>query len=111
MLKSTIQYDVDFLIIFLDANALSSKWVKQELDWALEREIVLSRTFVLPIVLDNSSGAFSTCFGDAITARSSGLHKPLRHRAGPTCFRTVVSSGHKESCGSREDECFSTDNL
>jgi hypothetical protein len=53
-LKSSIQSDVDFLIIFLDAAALSSRWVRQELDWALEREPELARTFVLPIVLDDT---------------------------------------------------------
>ena len=50
-LKSSIQSGVDFLIIFLDNNALKSTWVKQELEWALEREQELKRTFVLPILL------------------------------------------------------------
>jgi hypothetical protein len=50
-LQSAIQADVDFVIIFLDADALESEWVKKELGWALAREQELSRTFVLPIVL------------------------------------------------------------
>jgi hypothetical protein len=37
-LKLSIQSGVDFLIIFLDNDALSSEWVKQELEWAIERE-------------------------------------------------------------------------
>jgi hypothetical protein len=53
-LKLAIQSDVDFLIIFLDADALESQWVKKELDWALEREKELSRTFVLPIVFPDT---------------------------------------------------------
>ena len=51
-LKSTIQSGIDFLIIFLDKDALNSKWVMQELDWALQRERELKRTFVLPILLE-----------------------------------------------------------
>src|ERR1700730_8234203 len=51
-LKSTIQSGIDFLIIFLDKDALNSKWVMQELDWALQRERELKRTFVLPIMLE-----------------------------------------------------------
>lgn len=52
-LKSAIQSGVDFLIIFLDDDALSSDWIKQELEWALERERELKRTFVLPILLED----------------------------------------------------------
>jgi len=51
-LRSTIQSGVDFLIIFLDNDALRSEWVKRELKWAIEREKELKRTFVLPIVLE-----------------------------------------------------------
>ena len=51
-LKSIIQSGIDFLIIFLDKDALNSKWVMQELDWALQRERELKRTFVLPILLE-----------------------------------------------------------
>ena len=51
-LKATIQSGVDFLIIFLDKQALNSAWVKQELAWAMEREEELKRTFVLPILLE-----------------------------------------------------------
>jgi TIR domain len=50
-LKSTIQSGIDFLLIFLDKDALRSKWVMQELEWAMQRERELKRTFVLPILL------------------------------------------------------------
>jgi hypothetical protein len=50
-LKSTIQSGIDFLLIFLDKDALNSKWVMQELEWAMQRERELKRTFVLPILL------------------------------------------------------------
>jgi hypothetical protein len=51
-LKTTIQSGVDFLIIFLDNDAVKSKWVVQELEWAIQRERELKRTFVLPILLE-----------------------------------------------------------
>lgn len=51
-LKSTIQSGIDFLIIFLDKDALNSRWVMQELDWAFQRERELNRTFILPIQLE-----------------------------------------------------------
>jgi hypothetical protein len=53
-LQSAINSDVDYLIIFLDADALKSTWVQKELGWALEREKQLSRTFVLPIVFPDA---------------------------------------------------------
>jgi|SRR5208337_4952628 len=51
-LKSTIQSGIDFLLIFLDRDALNSKWVMQELEWAMQRERELRRTFLLPILLE-----------------------------------------------------------
>ncbi len=54
-LRSTIQSGVDFLIMFLDQDTLSSDWLQSELAWALERERELERTFVLPILLEDTS--------------------------------------------------------
>jgi len=51
-LKSTIQSGIDFLLIFLNRDALNSTWVMQELEWAMQRERELKRTFVLPILLE-----------------------------------------------------------
>jgi hypothetical protein len=51
-LKTTIQSAVDFLVIFLDDEATKSKWVMQELEWAVQREQQLKRTFILPILLE-----------------------------------------------------------
>lgn len=52
-LKTTIQSDADFLIIFLDMDALRSTWVVQELEWAMQRERELNRTFILPILIED----------------------------------------------------------
>ncbi len=41
----------DFFIIFLDDEALESKWVMDELTWAQEKESRDGSTFVLPVLL------------------------------------------------------------
>jgi DeoR/GlpR family transcriptional regulator of sugar metabolism len=51
-LKTAIQADSDLVILFVDRDAARSEWVSKELSWALEREKVLGRPFILPIVLD-----------------------------------------------------------
>ncbi len=50
-LERTIKSGVDFLVIFLDNDALRSTWVTKELEWAIQRERELKRTFILPILL------------------------------------------------------------
>ena len=50
----TISFDSDFVVIFIGQESVKSKWVKKELQWALENEEKLGRTFVLPVILDQS---------------------------------------------------------
>jgi len=54
-LEYTIRQEVDFLIIFLDNDALKSPWVRQELQWGGERERALDRSFILPIMTQKVS--------------------------------------------------------
>ncbi len=54
-IKNVIEKHTDFVIIFVDSDAVASEWVKQELQWALEYEQELGRTFVLPVVLDREA--------------------------------------------------------
>jgi len=54
-IKNVIEKHTDFVIIFVDSHAVASEWVKQELQWALEYEQRLGRTFVLPVVLDREA--------------------------------------------------------
>jgi len=56
-LKKTILYDVDFLILIIDSNAIESDWVRQEFEWGLQKEKELGREFVLPIVLEKDAWA------------------------------------------------------
>ncbi len=51
-LEDVIKTDTDFVILFLDSYSVRSSWVGKELEWALEKESKLGRTFVLPIVLE-----------------------------------------------------------
>lgn len=52
-IKSAIEEDADFVVIFLGKEAVQSEWVKKELSWALEREKKINRVFVLPVLLDD----------------------------------------------------------
>lgn len=50
-INDQILLESDFLIIFVSNSSLESEWVMKELNWALERESEIERTFVLPILL------------------------------------------------------------
>ncbi len=52
-IASAIRTGCDFVLIFLDERALRSDWVRKELEWALEREDEIGRTFLLPIVVES----------------------------------------------------------
>ena len=54
-IRKAINDTADFVILFVDTKAVKSKWVQQELEWALKRENALERPFVLPIVLDRAA--------------------------------------------------------
>jgi hypothetical protein len=96
-LRSSIQSSVDFLIIFLDNDALSSQWVKQELEWAIEREKELHRTFVLPILLGEvASEHLPAGFSERLSLRlidfTYASVESLAHRATLRLFHLVVES-------------------
>jgi hypothetical protein len=96
-LRSSIQSGVDFLIIFLDNDALSSEWVKQELEWAIEREKELKRTFVLPILLEEvASENMPAGFSERLYLRLSDFTRAsvesLANRATLQLFQLVVES-------------------
>lgn len=96
-LKSSIQSGIDFLLIFLDNDALSSKWVMQELEWALQRERELKRTFVLPILLgvvaskDLPAGLSERLFLRLNDFEGSSI-EDLAKRATMKLFQLVVES-------------------
>ncbi|MCL2873492.1 MAG: TIR domain-containing protein [Defluviitaleaceae bacterium] len=55
VLEKAIKSDVDYVLLFISELAAKSKWVKQEVEWALKKERELSRVFVLPILIDDIS--------------------------------------------------------
>ena len=56
-LESVIKTDVDYVLLFLDENAANSEWVRKEIKWAIETENKLSRSFLLPVVIDDPAVA------------------------------------------------------
>jgi TIR domain-containing protein len=96
-LKSTIQSGIDFLIIFLDRDALNSKWVMQELEWAMQRERELKRTFVLPILLEVIAPEdLPTGLSERIFLRLSDFDRAsvedLANRAAMKLFQLMIES-------------------
>lgn len=54
-IKDAIESDSDYVIIFIDSFTSNSPWILKELSWAIEREIEIGRTFILPVILDKSA--------------------------------------------------------
>ncbi len=54
-IRSAIATEADFVVIFVGPEAVQSKWVRRELDWARRREEELNRVFVLPVIVDRNS--------------------------------------------------------
>ena len=52
-IETAIAEECDFLIAFLDDNALARDWVPREIALGLRREADLRRTFVLPVLLQD----------------------------------------------------------
>jgi hypoxanthine phosphoribosyltransferase len=56
-INSAIRTGSDFVLMFLDQGALDSAWVRRELEWSLEHESKIGRSFVLPIVVEAIASA------------------------------------------------------
>jgi prolyl-tRNA editing enzyme YbaK/EbsC (Cys-tRNA(Pro) deacylase) len=53
-LKEAIDAEVDFVVLMFNRDAAESAWVGREVAWALRQEVELDRTFLLPVVTDES---------------------------------------------------------
>ena len=51
-IERAIDYECDYVIVFVEANALASDWVRREVGMALRRERDLKRPFLLPVLLE-----------------------------------------------------------
>lgn len=114
-LKQIISFEVDFLIIFFDKDWYESDWVKQELDWAIEREQVLQRTFILPILLpevDNKSlpNGFCDRLSLNLTDRKQKSIRHLAEDAVEKLFQLFVES-HVKDPEDRKNQSFGHDQM
>jgi hypothetical protein len=53
-IKNAILFESDFFVVFVDAAALNSAWVAREVALALQKEELLERSFVIPLVFSGS---------------------------------------------------------
>jgi len=51
-IERAIDHECDYVIVFVEANAISSDWVRREVGLALRRERDLKRPFLLPVLLE-----------------------------------------------------------
>ncbi len=51
-LRSAINSEVDYVVLIFGRDTADSEWVRQEVAWAREREELLGRTIVLPVLVD-----------------------------------------------------------
>lgn len=56
-LESVIKTDVDYVVLFLDSAATASTWVRKEIAWAITKEAVLGRQFLLPVIIDKEAAS------------------------------------------------------
>lgn len=51
-LEETIRRETDYVLLFIDHNAVGSRWVQREVEWTLTAEKAHNRTILLPVVID-----------------------------------------------------------
>ena len=83
--------------VVLDTDAVNSKWVRQELEWAMQRERELKRTFILPILLEEiGPESFPAGSAERLFLRLSDFShasvEALAKRATEKLFQLVVES-------------------
>jgi hypothetical protein len=81
----------------LDKDTLNSEWVTKELEWAIQREQELKRTFILPILLPKvDPESLPAGFSDRKSLRLSDFEKDsmdqLAKKAVNKLFQLVVES-------------------
>ncbi|MCP4679749.1 MAG: TIR domain-containing protein [Deltaproteobacteria bacterium] len=64
-LQDAILCEVDYFVVFLCEEAIKSKWVMQELDWAFERQSKSSPDFIIPILIRDDA----TCIPEKLAKR------------------------------------------
>ncbi len=54
-IEHTIKIDTDYVLLFIDAFAAASPWVRREIEWTLEAERLAGRTILLPITIEEAA--------------------------------------------------------
>jgi DeoR/GlpR family transcriptional regulator of sugar metabolism len=54
-IEATIKSETDYVLLFIDEYAVTSKWVAKEIAWTLEAEKSHGRTILLPVVIEDSA--------------------------------------------------------
>ena len=60
--EKAIKSDADYVVIFVNEVAGRSEWVRKEMNWALEREKELKRTFLLPVFIRSEGDTVMSSF-------------------------------------------------
>lgn len=72
-IKSAIESESDFLVVFVDESVARSDWVRRELEWARAEEDRLNRPFILPVVIDELDQADLPWLSDRLYLRCNGF--------------------------------------
>lgn len=54
--ENVIKTEIDYVLVFLSGTRSSNHWVVKELNWAIEHQRKIGRTFVLPIIMPGIIG-------------------------------------------------------
>ena len=49
--ETVIKTEMDYVLVFISGDRSMNTWVLKEMNWALEHQEKIGRTFVLPIVM------------------------------------------------------------
>lgn len=52
---------IDIVIAVISTHSVESSWVRQELDWAMSKEIVSNKVVIIPIIIDKCDVPFFLC--------------------------------------------------
>jgi prolyl-tRNA editing enzyme YbaK/EbsC (Cys-tRNA(Pro) deacylase) len=96
-LKDAIDSQVDYVVLLFNNDAAESAWVRAEIRWALEHERQSGRTFLLPVVLDDSHARLSDLgLGDRLALNLADYNKGSVESLGREIANHVAGRNLKE---------------
>lgn len=89
--------NVDYVVLFLSNSSIGSEWVKKEIELSLEKEKILNRPFLLPIVLGDCQ--IPEILGDRfylkLYSQKEKDIKFLSEQLNEQLFKLVIKYGHR----------------